>query len=239
MLKPIIASFVSAGMVVGGYMGFKPKILEDVIATAKEATVIVSTELTDGHHGSGAGAFINDRGDLVTAYHMIGMDTFKSVTVFLSDAKPHEAKVVWRDEKDDLAILHVDGVTHHAFLPIADSKNLRDGQEVVAIGNPFGLGISVSKGIVSESDRILKDGSHYVQTDAAVNHGNSGGPLIDTSGELVGVVDAIINPLGDSDTNYNIAVPSSILLDRLAEIAFLAPSKPEPVKTGCYQGYAP
>jgi serine protease Do len=130
---------------------------------------------------------------LLTNHHVIQGATM--VTVTFSDNEEFEAKVVGSDPKTDLAVLKVvdpDAPLHAALL--GDSDALRVGEEVIAIGNPFGLGHTVTSGIVSAKGRVIGAGPYddFIQTDASINPGNSGGPLFNSSGEVVGINTAII-----------------------------------------------
>jgi len=152
--------------------------------------------------GSGTGFLWDEDGHIVTNFHVIeGGNRF---TVTLSDQTSFEASVVGTEPNKDLAVLRI--ITPGkdlAALPVGRSSNLRVGQSVFAIGNPFGLDQSLTTGIISalgreikaKNDRPIKD---VIQTDAAINPGNSGGPLLDSSGRLIGVNTAIYSPSGAS-----------------------------------------
>lgn len=145
--------------------------------------------------GSGSGVIISGDGHLLTNEHVInGAD---EILVKLSDNKTLKAKIVGKDPQTDLAVLKIDSETPLPFVPIGDSSKNRVGEWVIAIGNPFGLGITVTAGVISainrdisvEKDRAFRD---LIQTDASINPGNSGGALVNSRGELVGVNTAII-----------------------------------------------
>jgi S1-C subfamily serine protease len=140
--------------------------------------------------GMGSGFIINEDGEIVTNKHVIAGSS--KVQVTLSDAKQYDAEVLGVDSRDDLAILKIDAGHKLTALPLGDSDKLLVGQKVLAIGNPFGFGGTLTTGIVSSLGRSLEneDGVRMeglIQTDAAINPGNSGGPLLDSSGNVIGV----------------------------------------------------
>ncbi len=148
--------------------------------------------------GEGSGFFISPDGYAVTNNHVV--DHAKSVQVTTDDGTVYTAKVVGADKKTDLALIKVDGAkTDFTYVKFAD-KPARVGDWVVAVGNPFGLGGTVTAGIVSASGRDIGSGPYddYVQIDAPINKGNSGGPAFDTSGNVIGVNTAIYSPSGGS-----------------------------------------
>jgi len=156
----------------------------------------------------GSGFIIDASGLVVTNNHVIA--DADEINVILNDGTKLKATLVGKDNKSDLALLRV-----HADQPIkavkfGDSDKLRLGEWVIAIGNPFSLGGSVTAGIVSARNRDINSGPYdnYIQTDAAINRGNSGGPLFNLNGEVVGVNTAIISPSGGS-IGIGFAVPSN------------------------------
>ena len=156
----------------------------------------------------GSGFIIDPSGLVVTNNHVIS--DADEINVILNDGTKLKATLVGKDNKSDLALLRV-----HADKPIkavkfGDSEKLRLGEWVIAIGNPFSLGGSVTAGIVSARNRDINSGPYdnYIQTDAAINRGNSGGPLFNLNGEVVGVNTAIISPSGGS-IGIGFAVPSN------------------------------
>jgi S1-C subfamily serine protease len=150
--------------------------------------------------GSGSGFVWNKQGHIVTNFHVIyGADAIK---VTLADRSEHQAKLVGADPDHDLAVLQIQA-PESVLEPLAvgASHDLRVGQKVLAIGNPFGLDHSLTTGVVSALGRTIKSMSNrtiegVVQTDAAINPGNSGGPLLDSSGRLIGVNTQIVSPSG-------------------------------------------
>jgi S1-C subfamily serine protease len=159
--------------------------------------------------GTGSGFIWDDIGHVVTNYHVI--EGASEARIRLSDGKEYRASLVGASPLHDLAVLKIGtGFKGHS-LPVGRSHNLRVGQKVFAIGNPFGLDWTLTTGIVSALDRSLKGDSgsvieHLIQTDAAINPGNSGGPLLDSAGRLIGINTAIFSPSGAS-AGVGFAVP--------------------------------
>src|SRR5215472_5766884 len=147
--------------------------------------------------GEGSGFFISADGYAVTNYHVV--DHAKSVQITTGDGTIHTAKVIRADQKTDLALIKVDGKSDFPFVKFADHAP-RVGDWVLAVGNPFGLGGSVTAGIVSARGRDIGAGPYddFIQIDAAVNKGNSGGPTFDLDGNVIGVNTAIFSPSGGS-----------------------------------------
>jgi len=171
---------------------------------------IFSLNVTEIARGSGSG-FIWDRdGHVVTNYHVI--QDADAVCVTLADKSVWPAKIVGTAADKDLAVLQIEA-PESKLVPISvgSSSQLKVGQTVLAIGNPFGLDHSLSKGVISArgreikatTGRIIRD---VIQTDAAINPGNSGGPLLDSGGRLVGIATAIVSPSG-SNAGIGFAVP--------------------------------
>ena len=147
--------------------------------------------------GVGSGFFISADGYAVTNNHVV--DHASSVEVTTDDGKTYTAKVIGTDPKTDLALIKVDGKTDFAFANFATDKP-RVGDWVVAVGNPYGLGGTVTAGIISAEGRDIGSGPYdnYIQIDAPINKGNSGGPTFDNNGNVVGVNTAIYSPSGGS-----------------------------------------
>lgn len=161
--------------------------------------------------GSGSGSIIDTRGYILTNYHVI-KDAFK-VFVNLADGSRFEGKVIGSDPENDLAVIKFDPPRGMALtiIPFGDSSNLRVGQKVLAIGNPFGLERTLTRGIVSGLGRPVQQDARtiirdMIQTDASINPGNSGGPLLNARGELIGINTMIYSPSGGS-VGVGFAVP--------------------------------
>jgi S1-C subfamily serine protease len=151
--------------------------------------------------GTGSGFVYDAEGHIVTNYHVV--QGAESVSVALSNGEMYEAEIVGTDPPTDLAVLKIDADNLPDPLPLTDSDQLRVGQFVIAIGNPFGQEGTLTVGVISALGRIIEspDGGFIgeaIQTDAAVNPGNSGGPLLDLRGRVVGVNSQIISPSGAS-----------------------------------------
>ena len=157
----------------------------------------------------GSGFVIDPSGIVVTNNHVI--DGADEITVNFNDGSKLTAELVGKDTKTDMAVLRVKPPKPLKAVKFGDAEKLRVGDWVLAIGNPFGLGGSVSAGIVSARNRNINSGPYdnFIQTDAAINRGNSGGPLFNTAGEVVGINTAIISPSGGS-IGIGFSVPSTI-----------------------------
>ncbi|MCC6984295.1 MAG: Do family serine endopeptidase [Bauldia sp.] len=167
----------------------------------------------------GTGFIVDSEGIIVTNFHVI--DGADEIVIFLNDGTRLMATLVGRDNKTDLAVLKVEPPAPLPALEFAESEAMRIGDWVMAIGNPFGLGGSVSIGILSARNRDINTGPYddFLQTDAAINRGNSGGPLLNMNGEVVGVTTAIISPTGAS-VGVGFAVPAEMaryVIDQLVE----------------------
>ena len=162
------------------------------------------------NEGSGSGWVLDKQGHIVTNYHVIEDSNFISVTLFEGDPIP--ARVVGADPQNDIAVLKIDSPANLLFpIPLSDSNTLKVGQDVCAIGNPFGLERTMTVGIVSSLGRTLRSKSkrlikNVIQIDAALNQGNSGGPLLDREGRLIGMNTAIATLTGEN-TGVGFAVP--------------------------------
>ena len=166
----------------------------------------------------GSGFIIDATGHIVTNSHLI--TEADEITVTLSSGKQLKAKIVGSDKKTDLALLKVDHKKPLPFVKFGDSDKSRVGDWIIAIGNPFGLGGTVTAGIISAHERdIHPDGlvDNFIQTDAAINRGNSGGPMFNMKGEVIGINTAILSPSGVY-IGIGFATPSSvakIVIDQL------------------------
>jgi len=157
----------------------------------------------------GSGFIIDEAGYIVTNYHVI--EKAEEITVVFSDDTKAKATIIGRDAKTDVALLKVDVGHKLPSIKWGDSDAARVGDWVIAIGNPFGLGGSVSAGIISARARDINAGpfDDFIQTDAAINRGNSGGPLFNTRGEVIGINTAIFSPTG-GNVGIGFSVPASL-----------------------------
>jgi serine protease Do len=163
----------------------------------------------------GSGFFISGDGYVVTNNHLIqgagGTGTVDSVTVILSDRRELPARIIGRDQASDLALLKVEG-SNFPFVQWGNSDRARVGDWVLAIGNPFGLTSTVTAGIISALHRgVTGVGAYdrYIQTDASINQGNSGGPMFDLNGNVIGVNSALISPTG-ANVGIGLAIPAEL-----------------------------
>lgn len=159
--------------------------------------------------GTGSGVIINQDGYIITNNHVINNAHQLSVT--LNNNKTYDAEIVGTDPKTDIALLKIDTDEDLPYVTFADSDNAKVGEWVLAVGNPFNLTSTVTAGIISAKARDLTGeySQSFIQTDAAVNPGNSGGALVNTNGELIGINTAISSQTG-SYIGYSFAVPSNI-----------------------------
>ncbi|MDE3156060.1 MAG: DegQ family serine endoprotease [Acidobacteriota bacterium] len=166
----------------------------------------------------GSGVIIRSDGYILTNDHVI--DGADSIKVDLSDRREFKARVVGSDKPSDLAVLKIDATGLEA-LPLADSNHVRVGDVVLAIGDPLGVGRTVTMGIISAKGRVtsLGDGSYedFLQTDAPINRGNSGGPLVNTRGEVVGINSQILSPSGGS-VGIGFAIPSNMARNVMTQL---------------------
>lgn len=170
--------------------------------------------------GVGSGVIINaEKGYIITNNHVI--DNADKMTVKLEDGREFNAKLVGSDPLSDVALVQIENPKYLTEIKFADSDKLQVGDFTVAIGNPFGLGQTVTSGIVSALGRSTGKSDegyeNYIQTDAAVNQGNSGGPLIDLNGELIGINTAIISPSG-GNAGIAFAIPSNMASSLVSQI---------------------
>jgi serine protease Do len=157
----------------------------------------------------GTGFIIDEKGWIVTNHHVVGKAD--EIVVSLADGRKLPAKLMGGDEKTDIALLKVESDKPLPYVSFGDTGKVRVGQAVMAVGNPFGLGGTVTTGIVSARGRDIQSGpfDDYIQTDAAINRGNSGGPLFDMEGKVIGINTAIFSPSGGS-VGLGFAIPANL-----------------------------
>ena len=189
--------------------------LIEIFEKTEESVVQVNVRANDGTSkpgNMGSGFVYSDKGYIITNNHVV--DDAGKVTVTFLDGESYTAKIIGTDPDLDLAVLKVEvGATYLQPIPIGDSSQLKVGEQITAIGNPFGLSGSMTSGIISQIGRLLPQDSGYsipdvIQTDAAINPGNSGGPLLNMNGEVVGINTAIQSATGEF-TGVGFAVPSN------------------------------
>ena len=166
----------------------------------------------------GSGFFISEDGYIVTNNHVV--DEGAAFTIVMNDGKELDAKLVGKDSRTDLALLKIENPKQKfTYVKFADDEKSRVGDWVVAVGNPFGLGGTVTAGIISARGRDIGSGPYddYLQIDAAVNRGNSGGPDFNLSGEVVGINTAIFSPSG-GNVGIAFAIPASVAKDVIEKL---------------------
>lgn len=161
----------------------------------------------------GSGFVVSHDGYIVTNNHVISLDRegqADEVTVKLADGRQYKARIVGRDPESDIAVLKIDAGKALPFVKFGDSAKARAGDWIIAIGNPFGLGGTVTSGIISSVNRNTGTGAydHYIQTDASINSGNSGGPMFDMAGNVIGINNWIVAPSG-GNIGIGFAIPSA------------------------------
>ena len=191
--------------------------LIEIFEKAEASVIQVNVRSVDGTSkpgNMGSGFVYSDDGYIITNNHVV--DDAGKVTVTFLDGESYSAKIIGTDPDLDLAVLKVEiGSTYLQPIPIGDSSQLKVGEQITAIGNPFGLSGSMTSGIVSQMGRLLPQDSGYsipdvIQTDAAINPGNSGGPLLNMRGEVVGINTAIQSSIGEF-SGIGFAVPSNTI----------------------------
>ncbi|MFQ5623405.1 MAG: Do family serine endopeptidase, partial [Paracoccaceae bacterium] len=165
----------------------------------------------------GSGFIFDPEGYIITNFHVV--EKADSVKVRLADDREFPARVIGSDKQTDLALLRVETDDELPFVKLGDSDAMRVGDDVMAVGNPFGLGGTVTRGIVSAKGRDIQAGPYvdFIQTDASINRGNSGGPLFNMNGEVIGVNSAIYSPSGGS-VGLGFAIPSNIVKDVVSDL---------------------
>jgi len=226
-----------------GALGADERALIDMFERSKRSVVYISTservrdlwtrDIRSIPKGTGSGFFWDEQGDILTNYHVISGAS--EARVRLNDGRDYPASLVGASAFHDIAVLRIKVPSNRPPpLALGTSRDLRVGQSVYAIGNPFGLDWTLTRGIVSALDRSLDndDGTvieHLIQTDAAINPGNSGGPLLDSAGRLIGMNTAIYSPSGAS-AGIGFAVPIDTI-NRVAT-AIIATGKYAPPTLG-------
>lgn len=167
----------------------------------------------------GSGVIVSPEGYILTNNHVV--DGAQQIIVTLSDKRDFQAKLIGADPKSDVALLKI-SASNLPVLAFADSSKVRVGDYALAIGNPFGIGQTVTQGIVSATGRGglgIEDYEDFIQTDAAINPGNSGGALVNSDGALVGINTAIISPNSGGNNGVGFAIPSNMARNVMEELA--------------------
>jgi S1-C subfamily serine protease len=186
-------------------------------AIAKVEPAVVELEVTTAQGQQiGSGVIIDTKGDIVTNYHIVNGEV--SIVAVLYNGSTEQAQLVGTNAADDLAVVHIQPFANMTVVQIGDSSKLVVGQEVLAIGNPLGITETATKGIVSALNRSVTEStgttiSNAIQTDAAVNPGNSGGALINLQGQLVGIptLTAVNTESNTAANGVSFAIPSNLV----------------------------
>jgi serine protease Do len=202
--------------------------MENISVYERGAKAVVTINaLVDNHPSSGAGVLVDDSGIILTSSHVVGgnlpADKRGFIKISLSDGRRFDAQLLGSSAgKADLALLKVSkAVKGLPYLPLGDSSQIRVGQKILAIGNPYGFERTLTTGIVSRIDVTR----NRIQTDAAINPGSSGGPMLDTQGYVIGINQSIYNPDGNrSNIGIGFAVPVNTVRTFLK--ALMEPSNP-------------
>ena len=209
--------------------------IADVAEARSRAVVYLHTVESGGRSGEqlegvGSGVVIDRRGSIVTNAHVVaGADI---VHVRMPDGSDRAAVVIGSDANLDIALLRLEDTRGFIPAPLGQSATLRVGEWVIAIGNPLGLHHTVTLGIVSAKARSLADGElEFLQTDAAINPGSSGGPLLNLRGEVVGITTAMLSRMGEN-SGLNFAIPIDVVKGVLERwrVAGSTPSRPGPAR---------
>ena len=188
----------------------------DFRSIVEDAVHGVVSVLTDD--GQGSGAIYSDDGYIVTNYHVV--KSASDIDVLFSNGARVDAVLIGADTVNDIALLQV-GLSNLNELDFGNSNDVKIGQKVVALGNPLGLSFTVTEGIVSAKDRVITSGAAgLIQTDVAVNPGNSGGPLLNTDGEVIGIVNAKLQGY----EGLGFAIPSNVVISDVNVILAAASS---------------
>jgi len=205
-IKPVLFAFFIASLGFSGEAGAQFPSFADLAEKLTPSVVNISsfsqseTENGEGNtplsESLGSGFIIDGNGYIITNNHVV--DKAESISITLSDNTKTEARVIGKDPKTDLALIKIETKRPLNAVKFGDSDKIRVGDWVLAIGNPFGLGSSVTAGIVSAKSRDIESGPYdsFIQTDASINQGNSGGPMFNLQGEVIGISSAIFSTTG-------------------------------------------
>lgn len=218
-IKPVLFAFFIASLGFSGEAGAQFPSFADLAEKLTPSVVNISsfsqseTENGEGNtplsESLGSGFIIDGNGYIITNNHVV--DKAESISITLSDNTKTEARVIGKDPKTDLALIKIETKRPLNAVEFGDSDKIRVGDWVLAIGNPFGLGSSVTAGIVSAKSRDIESGPYdsFIQTDASINQGNSGGPMFNLQGEVIGISSAIFSTTGASQ-GVGFAIPANL-----------------------------
>lgn len=219
-IKPVLFAFFIASLGFSGEAGAQFPSFADLAEKLTPSVVNISsfsqneTENGEGNtplsESLGSGFIIDGNGYIITNNHVV--DKAESISITLSDDTKTEARVIGKDPKTDLALIKIETKRPLNAVKFGDSDKIRVGDWVLAIGNPFGLGSSVTAGIVSAKSRDIESGPYdsFIQTDASINQGNSGGPMFNLQGEVIGISSAIFSTTGASQ-GVGFAIPANLV----------------------------
>lgn len=218
-IKPVLFAFFIASLGFSSEAGAQFPSFADLAEKLTPSVVNISsfsqseTENGEGNtplsESLGSGFIIDGNGYIITNNHVV--DKAESISITLSDNTKTEARVIGKDPKTDLALIKIETKRPLNAVKFGDSDKIRVGDWVLAIGNPFGLGSSVTAGIVSAKSRDIESGPYdsFIQTDASINQGNSGGPMFNLQGEVIGISSAIFSTTGASQ-GVGFAIPANL-----------------------------
>lgn len=218
-IKPVLFAFFIASLGFSGEAGAQFPSFADLAEKLTPSVVNISsfsqseTENGEGNtplsESLGSGFIIDGNGYIITNNHVV--DKAESISITLSDNTKTEARVIGKDPKTELALIKIETKRPLNAVKFGDSDKIRVGDWVLAIGNPFGLGSSVTAGIVSAKSRDIESGPYdsFIQTDASINQGNSGGPMFNLQGEVIGISSAIFSTTGASQ-GVGFAIPANL-----------------------------
>ncbi|MBL8148840.1 MAG: trypsin-like peptidase domain-containing protein [Blastocatellia bacterium] len=190
----------------------------DIADQANKFVVNIQSTTEDGGTSYGSGFFVEENGLIVTNYHVIreAIKTSGAITIITTDGGSYSASVKGYDDSTDLALLEIKDKTLFTYAKLGDSDGVKVGEWVVAVGSPFGLDHTVTLGIISAKGRSGLDGEYddYLQTDAAINFGNSGGPLVNVKGEVIGINTLVLA----KGQGLGFAIPVNILKEILPQL---------------------
>ena len=217
-IKPVLFAFFIASLGFSGEAGAQFPSFADLEKLTPSVVNISSFSQSETENGEGntplseslgSGFIIDGNGYIITNNHVV--DKAESISITLSDNTKTEARVIGKDPKTDLALIKIETKRPLNAVKFGDSDKIRVGDWVLAIGNPFGLGSSVTAGIVSAKSRDIESGPYdsFIQTDASINQGNSGGPMFNLQGEVIGISSAIFSTTGASQ-GVGFAIPANL-----------------------------
>lgn len=213
---PAVSTGATEGVATSAYSAIAKECIKSVVViNVTETTISYGQEYTTG--GAGSGVIYTQDGYIITNYHVVGADT-TTISVTLHDGSVYDAKYIYGDEYVDLAVIKIEK-NDCDFATIGDFEQMQIGDEVLAIGNPLGYGLSVTNGIISALERqvtIENTTMTLLQTSAAINSGNSGGGLFNMKGELIGIVNAKVG--GTSVEGMGFAIPSTTVVKSLNDL---------------------